>query len=298
VAPGVDERSFPGSAAETTALVLRAFASVDPKNALIPALTRGLLSLRQGGRWATTQDAAWALVALADVAAEADARPRDFVVRLGGHVVDQAHLPGSSLVAHTGVLAMSTVMNKASLSFESTSGAPLFYEAYLKSASADPSVSAFAHGLQVDRTYRVLGADGAPRVGPIHVGDYVLIDLYVASGTARDQVVVDDPLPAGFEPVTGAFATEARGPGLRESPFNHREFRDDRVVTFMDKLGAETRHFAYRAHATTAGVFHTPAARAECMYAPDLFGRTDAPVVAILAAGDTVGTRPGASLVR
>ena len=241
------------------------------------------MSLRQGGRWATTQAAAWALLALADVGAEADASARDFIVRLGGRVVDHTHLPESSLVAHTGLLPMSTLAGAGTLSFQSTSGAPLFYEAYLRSAPTEAPTSALAHGLQIDRTYRVIGGDGAPQIGPIHVGDYVLVDVYVASAAPRVQVVLDDPLPAGLEPVSGAFATEARGTVLQESNFNHREYRDDRVVTFMDKLGPETRHFMYRAHATTAGVFHTPAARAECMYAPDVFGRTDAPVVTISA---------------
>jgi uncharacterized protein YfaS (alpha-2-macroglobulin family) len=281
VAPGDDAGTFPGSTTRTTALVLRAFVAVDPKDQVVPLLARGLLALRRNGRWPSTQDAAWALLALADLGAEAPAAPLSFRVLLGGRVVDEDTLPAGTLVAHAGYLALADVAQGGTLAIESKTGAPLFYEAYLRTAPQAPPPGALDHGLQIDRNYRFFAPDGKPREGALRVGDSVLIDVYVSSAAGRTQVAVVDPLPAGFEPVTGAFATEGRGPALRESRHNHREYRDDRVLTFVDTLGKETLHFQYRARATTAGVFLAPPATAECMYAPDLFGRTEAARVTI-----------------
>jgi uncharacterized protein YfaS (alpha-2-macroglobulin family) len=55
--------------------------------------------------------------------------------------------------------------------------------------------------------------------------------------------------------------------------------RDDRVVTFIDRLPAGTHRYKYVARATTPGRFVLPPAKAECMYAPDVYGRTAASVV-------------------
>jgi uncharacterized protein YfaS (alpha-2-macroglobulin family) len=130
----------------------------------------------------------------------------------------------------------------------------------------------------------------------------VLVDLLVVSPDPREQVVIDDPLPAGLEPVQTNLATTARdllvtdmgdegderdaeeardydaratGSTYQSSSY-HREFRDDRVLTFVDHMAAGMYHYRYLARATTAGKFVVPPTKAECMYEPETFGRTGA----------------------
>ena len=50
----------------STAIVLDALARLDPENALIPNVVRWLMVARQDGIWETTQETAWALIALTD----------------------------------------------------------------------------------------------------------------------------------------------------------------------------------------------------------------------------------------
>jgi uncharacterized protein YfaS (alpha-2-macroglobulin family) len=127
----------------------------------------------------------------------------------------------------------------------------------------------------------------------------VLVDLIVVTPDPREQVVIDDPLPAGLEPVQTNLATTARsldvteaGGDGDESDYNksddderantraynyawyHREFDDDKVLTFVDHMAAGMYHYRYLARATTVGTFSMPPAKAECMYEPETFGRT------------------------
>jgi uncharacterized protein YfaS (alpha-2-macroglobulin family) len=132
--------------------------------------------------------------------------------------------------------------------------------------------------------------------------DLVLVDLLVVTPDPREQVVIDDPLPAGLEPVQSALATTARDLAVTEpggmgdagdaddardidaratgATFNqswyHREFHDDRVLTFVDHMAAGMYHYRYLARATTPGKYVVPPTKAECMYEPETFGRTAA----------------------
>ena len=115
------------------------------------------------------------------------------------------------------------------------------------------------------------------------------------SAEPREQVVIDDPLPAGLEPIDFALDTSAasqdvapasRDPdeaparrdygAFREAPGMHREMHDDKVLTFLPHLDPGLYHFRYLARATTPGDFVVPPTRAECMYSPDVRGRTGA----------------------
>ena len=50
----------------TTSIVLAAFARLDPENPVLPQVVRWLMETRKAGRWATTQENAWALIGLTD----------------------------------------------------------------------------------------------------------------------------------------------------------------------------------------------------------------------------------------
>jgi hypothetical protein len=52
------------------------------------------------------------------------------------------------------------------------------------------------------------------------------------------------------------------------------ERHDDRVELFATRLGAGEHEFSYLARATTPGRFGAAPARAEEMYAPEVYGLT------------------------
>ena len=106
-----------------------------------------------------------------------------------------------------------------------------------------------------------------------------------------------DPLPAGLEIVNPALAASPTPCRRRSRPpeattravtwrwcwtwFDHQNLRDDRAEAFSRTSPAGTYEYTYVARATTPGTFVVPPARAEEIYAPEVFGRTATDTVVV-----------------
>ncbi|MCL2822637.1 MAG: hypothetical protein FWD57_01475, partial [Polyangiaceae bacterium] len=143
-------------------------------------------------------------------------------------------------------------------------------------------------------------------------GDLVLMELHVVASQPSSYVVIDDPVPAGFEIVDSGLATMGQSSYLRyqyqsDEDFNSalrgsseyatysfvdgkrvqtstysREFRDDRALFFVEKMAAGMHRYRYLARATSIGSFVMPPTRVESMYQPEVYGRTGAVVVRVV----------------
>lgn len=252
--------------------------AVDPQNPLVTKIVRGLLAFRRDGRWPTTQDSAWALMALEDARGRYRPAPGHTTAEFlfDRQVVAKTAFEGvPDGETRSGTIAMSRLLGApdAAIAFTSDGARPLYLEGALHYARTEPPASPLDHGITVARSLRPFSG-----TGDFHVGDYVAADLVIVTGTPRDLVVLDDPIPAGFEAVNQSFAAMDDIAPLVVDParttLTHRELQDDRVVSFFDSLPAGVTHTRYVLRTIAAGHFAYPPARAECMYAPDIFGRT------------------------
>ena len=221
------------------------------------------------------------------------------------------------------------------LTFQTVGQGKLFYSAELTTASTELPKKASDHGMYVQKllraltprelaeAQRVLPQHGVSRAAP---GELVLVDLLLESAEPHEQVVIDDPLPAGLEPIDFALDTSAHeervaddGPhgydpddktadkaDKRRALFNygvafrspgslHRESHDDKVLTFLAHVDPGIYHFRYVARATTPGDFVVPPTRAACMYSPEVWGTTAASqfiVATVLPPQVTVAKNP------
>ncbi|MGC4087964.1 MAG: hypothetical protein QM756_08715 [Polyangiaceae bacterium] len=134
------------------------------------------------------------------------------------------------------------------------------------------------HGFGVTRA--LLDAKtGAPVTNPT-LGQLLKVRVTITTAALRQQVALVDMLPAGFEAVDSALATSAAEPNPSQdsvvnyeySPWVHRELHDERVTHFADALSAGKHVAEYLVRATRKGTFLRPAASAEMMYAPEVFG--------------------------
>jgi uncharacterized protein YfaS (alpha-2-macroglobulin family) len=115
----------------------------------------------------------------------------------------------------------------------------------------------------------------------LHQGDRVIVLVSGRSNQSRaTALVVDDPLPAGFEVETVLSEADAKdGPFKflgKLSAASVQEARDDRFVAAMALEGHKEFAFAYIARAVTAGDFLLPGAEARDMYRPSVSARTGA----------------------
>lgn len=321
------------SEARTTAIVLRTLVTVDPQHPLAARLAKGLLAARHGGTWRSTQENAWALIALDTYRKAQEAKAPDFdaEVFFGEKLLFSAPFHGRSVKSQSASIPAANLAGKGgdALAFQvngviprSSPGAPgrLFYEARLRYAKKELPTAPLDRGFFVRKLVRSLKPEAladAMRTLPqssmsnANASDLVLVDLLVVTPDPREQVVIDDPLPAGLEPVQSALATTARDLSVTGAPsggwgispgdlgdatdadaasdidaratgstfsrsWYHREFHDDRVLTFVDHMAAGMYHYRYLARATTPGKYVVPPTKAECMYEPETFGRTAA----------------------
>jgi uncharacterized protein YfaS (alpha-2-macroglobulin family) len=118
--------------------------------------------------------------------------------------------------------------------------------------------------------YRESAFDGSARPG-----DLLLVRLVAAGSTDWRYLMLEDPIPAGTEPVEKEelYELEQRRSYWQGS---QRELRDDRTVFFLDRFTDGRYEVAYLLRVTTRGVFNAMPARISPMYVPDVFASSTA----------------------
>jgi hypothetical protein len=297
---------FWNSNVRSTAIALDALVRAGAEETQIRPLVRWLLAARKNGRWNNTQENAWALQALVNYYRKYESVAPDFraVVRLGVEELARAEFKGRSTqsavksIPLAEVLAQGSVNQAKPLTFERQGAGTLFYTARLRYAADQLFHEGLDNGIRIERSYEPFAESGGrPASRSFAAGDLVRVTLTFNLTKERRYVAVTDPLPAGFEPVESWFATTAaslrsqqdRQEGTEENwrgwwehgGFDHVERHDDRVQLFATRLDEGRHQFSYIVRATTAGTFRTAPARAEEMYQPEIFGRTETVVISV-----------------
>jgi uncharacterized protein YfaS (alpha-2-macroglobulin family) len=101
------------------------------------------------------------------------------------------------------------------------------------------------------------------------IGVRVIVDHPV------DRVVIDDPLPAGFEALDTSFQTTAAyyQPLASDWQIDYQQIFSDRITAFAQHLDPGVYDFHYLARSVTPGDFLWPGTRAYLLNAPEQFGR-------------------------
>jgi hypothetical protein len=291
----------------STAVILDALARFDPENALIPQVVRWLMVARKDGIWETTQETAWALIALTDwMVVTGELRGAyDYGVWL-----NDAQLSDGSVTPDTVDEPIRLQVDVAELLAEAgnrltigrgSGEGRLYYTAHLKVYLPVEEIEPLNRGIIVSRRYTDPACtDGikCPEVERAAVGDVVQVRLTIVAPHDLYYVVVEDPLPAGAEAIDPTLATTsltAQGPTLaREAGrgwydfyrwwwrwYSRSEMRDDKVVLFADYLAAGTYEYTYTFRATQPGEYRVIPTTANEFYFPEVFGRGDGRLLVI-----------------
>jgi uncharacterized protein YfaS (alpha-2-macroglobulin family) len=284
----------------TPALVLDALITANKADPLIPKAVRWLMTARREGHWATTQETAQVLVALAHYLTASGELAPDYTwsVTLNGQAWGNGTANKDSF-ADTVTLQKAIrdlLINTANTVDLRRTGAngKLYYSLSLRYYQPDEGIKARSEGLSVIREYLKpgTGKGGVPPtlLTQAGAGDLVQIRLTVIAPADAYYLVVEDPLPAGLEAINGSLATTSLSEqalqrsantqkgdyGPYEPPtFDNVEMRDDRTALFASYLPAGVYTYSYLARATTAGTYSVLPAQARLSYSPDVFGRSD-----------------------
>jgi uncharacterized protein YfaS (alpha-2-macroglobulin family) len=235
-----------------------------------------LLGYQQKGHWITTQQNAWALLALARYYAAAENGTK---ASRGALIAGKRATP-FQLTQEQPVFATRLGFNPAAPLASLTTANPekglLFGETRFVVRPPVSDQPRQDRGYAVSRSYHKLAGDGAltPAEG-LKVGDRILVTLRIETARPGHFVAIDDPLPGVLEALNPAFKSReiAGGEGLtREWVSDYSEVRADRVLYFCDHLPAGAYTFRYLARVRSAGNTVAGPTKAEEMYRPERFG--------------------------
>ncbi len=295
----------------TTAIVLWAMSRLetDPstsEGSLLPGTVRWLMTMRKEGYWETTQGTAWSLLGLVAYMRASGELAGDFsyTVYLNGEEwaagdVSEENIDESRRIQVEIARLLLEEGNRlvierhAARDGQSGEG-QLYYSAALRTYLPADQVKALDRGVIIARQYSPV--DSPDRVtDSARVGDVIRVKLTIIAPTDLHYVVVEDPLPAGFEGVDLSLKTTSvvgERPELRNLSaeeenrwfrqygwgwwwFSHSEMRDEKVTLFAQYLPRGTYEYTYLMRAGVPGEFLVIPATAYEMYFPEVFGRSD-----------------------
>ncbi len=252
-------------------------------------VVKWLMEERRIGRWRTTHENMAVFTAIDDYLNVYEKDDPDFTasIKLAGKEILSETFKGRELTSRSRSFGLSEFAPGKQLPVEIAKQGPgrLYYGLRMTYAPLAP-VKYRDEGFAI--TKKIATATGDTLVTSFTAGTVYKVTLSVTTTQDRHFVVVDDPLPAGFEPVNLGFATESdalrggrpsgefggddREWGWWWGGFNHFETCDDRVLCFADLLRSGTHAHSYYMRALTPGRFALPQTKAEEMYNPEVFG--------------------------
>ena len=288
--PAPETFSWYSGAARETAAQLMVWSQIKPTAPEVSRLTNELLHFRKGGRWHTTQDNAWALMALARYFKNVEGGGKS---ASGSIVFNKTTKPfdvTNERPTKTEKFEFDQKDALSALRVDNPQKSIVFADADFKAHPPLGDQPRQDRGFAVSRSYRKIGDDGG-LIEPanLKVGDRILVTLRIEMSRPARFVAIDDPFPSIFEAVNPAFVSRATGNSeelAAESYSDYREMRADRVLIFCDSMPTGAYTFRYLARVRSAGSAMAGSTKAEEMYRPERFGLSETMRVSSKAAED------------
>ena len=242
------------------AIMLDTLAEVNENHPSIPMLVKNLRNAASdGNRWRTTQDNAFAFLALGKIMKKQMDRNYTGTLKLNGE--DFAEFDATEVrytdAAWDGV--------RVQISVEGEGSCYYYWSAF--GIQRGSYVEEYEREIQARRRY--FNKDGEAVARQFVHGDLIVAEITVKALTANlENVVVVDMLPAGFEIENPRLESRAGIPWLKAQDFkpDYLDIRDDRLIFFGTFPRQRERKFYYALRAVTHGEFTLPPITAEAMY--------------------------------
>lgn len=297
---GKGKRSFRYSTYREVAICMLAGieAGADPK--ILDKWAGYLLKeMKSDGRWRSTADTGWCLLALARYFQTKGTSDDENKVNC------KIEIPGGeSLEKEVGASSVSIMLDPKSL----ISGEPIKistnskklvnYTLNLKYPDLVNDPKKLKQGFTLRKSIENLNGKDEIRVGDIL---RVTLDFEIDDSLENDRrrveyLALEDPVPAGITPVNRDLKTEGAKDLPNENDSNtswrdprrfnpdHSEFLDDGIRIFKDRAWGGFYRYSYLARAVAQGEFWMRGSRISLMYDPDSFGKTTGKMIKVLPA--------------
>ncbi len=237
------------------ALILSTLVDVDKQNPQIPVLVRHLTTLLRNQYYYSTQEDAFAIIALGKYARTVGAANGTASITVAGKKYE---LNGADVVVSDNVVGQNVSI--------SARGGSVYYYWDVSGVPSNGEYKQEDSFLRVrrdffDRNGREITANSFRQNDAV----VVRITLDAIAKTSVSNVVITDILPAGLEIENPRLNAAPDMPWIKKTSIaQHTDFRDDRVNIFTNLNGTQT--FYYVARAVSPGVFKLGPISAEAMY--------------------------------
>jgi uncharacterized protein YfaS (alpha-2-macroglobulin family) len=274
----------------TTAVVLAALNTVQPRSPLVAGAVRWLMAARKVNAWESTDSTAVALQGLVDYvfsSGELNANYH-YAVHLNGSLWGSGKVDASNLSQNRTLAAALGPAVPAGSSQAITVGrdvrpgnGSLHYMIRMQYFRPVDQIKPASEGVGVTRTYLTADRKSAA------LGSTIRVQLRITAPQDLFYLTLEDPLPAGAEAVDSSLQTTSQLAQINNTSkiptgtenlswyVTHTDLRDNRTVLFLDFLPAGTYQYTYLIHCDTQGVFHALPTHIEQSYFPEVFGRSN-----------------------
>jgi hypothetical protein len=289
-------RALSGNLASPTrdrAILIDTLLAISPEHPALPDLVQQLADSGRKGQWRSTQDTAFAVLALGRYLRLSNAASPYATAQLmldGKPLCDATDAKPLLWSAGDGKTAVPDPNSKLTVAITGPADAKA-YVSWLQTGVPMIPPAAADHGMTIRR--RLLLENGKPlALNQVHSGDLVQVELSIQSPTPLEHIAIDDLLPAGLEIENPRLATSAAegdqprdGKAVNKFHDTRLDIRDDRLVLIGDLTEAGTGTYHYTARAVTPGKFILPPVHGECMYDIGTNSLSDASTFEVLPAG-------------
>ena len=257
-----------------------------------------LRGLHPDGKWTSTADTGWCLLALSKYYRGKDTgkrKPVRLKIEQGAEKPVEVTLSDASAFVEVDPRRF---LDKGKIHITAAPKELINYNLSVTYPDLATDPSALNKGLVLNKKIENLNGKDE-----IRVGDVLRVTLEIGILPRSKQrhydtfeyLALEDPVPAGLVPVNSELATEGAEesrrttrPSWREgfSDFTptYMEFRDDGVRVFKNRAWSGQYRYSYLARAVTEGDFWMRGSRISLMYDPERFGKTKGRRVTVLPA--------------
>ncbi len=288
-----------GSDIEANAYYLKLLSATEPKGKKASRLVKYLLNNRRHATyWRSTRDTAICIEAMAEfLAASGESQPDlSLEIFVNGKKHKEVKINAENLFTFDNKLVLQgdAVQSGAqTIEIRKKGNSPLYFNAYVTNFTLEDHITAaglevkvnrkFYRLIKQDKTADVAGSRGQAlkqkvekyrreelrNLASVESGDLIEVELEIDSKNDYEYLAFEDFKPSGCEPVD--IRSGYNGNDMRA----YVEFRDERVVFFVNRLARGKHSVRYRIRAEIPGRFSALPTRAFAMYAPELKANSD-----------------------
>lgn len=277
------------------AAILTALVSENPDDQMVDKLLYTLLKKQSKGYWQNTVTTATVLESIYTYIKNRNLDSTDYTatVSLNGRQLMNEGLKTAAAKPKTLVLPFedefvsSLPRDKAiPLVFEKDGNGYLFYSVEMKYAIPDETQAARDEGIKL--TYEITDFETGELINipkdtcdvKLESGKLYKARVYIQTNRNRSYVAIRAPIPSGAEIldstlVTTGSAAQSEYSGSWHSWLSHKNITDNEAQFFWDEIHSGRYNFDFTFRAVRRGIYPTPPVQGECMYEPEIFGRSD-----------------------